>query len=97
MLMKYCPIKYLVNKNGKCISCLNNQYHLDDKKGNKFGLLKDDIHNIRVFDFRNIDLINNIDYLKSIGVTNFRIDLFDENEDEINDILRKIEINLIKR
>ena len=90
MLMKYCPIKYLVNKNEKCISCLNNKYYLDDKKGNKFRILTDNIHNIRVLDYQNVDFIGDIEYLKNIGVTNFRIDLLDETENEIDEILRKI-------
>lgn len=94
MLMKYCPVKYLINKNEKCSSCLNNKYYLDNRKGKSFRLLKDDIHNMRVLDFDNVDLISDMDYLKSIGVTNFRIDLLDENENEINEILRKIKQNV---
>ena len=47
---------YLINKNSKCQSCLNNKYYLDDRKNNKYRLLKDNTHAIRVMDFENIDL-----------------------------------------
>jgi len=87
MLMKYCPVKYLTNQNNKCASCINNEFYLDDRKNNKFRLLKDEIHHMRVLDYQNINLLNQIDYLKSIGVTNFRIDLLNETEKEIKEIL----------
>ena len=39
--------------------------------------------------YKNIDMLNNIEYLKELGATNFRIDLLDETEEEIDKILSK--------
>ncbi len=89
MIMKYCPIKQFICKNN-CTTCLNKNIYLDDKNGHKFKLLGDNNHYMRVFDYQNIDYINDITYLKNSGVTNFRIDLLDETKEEIIYILDKL-------
>ena len=47
---------------------------------------------MRVFDYKNIDLISEIDYFKECGVTNFRIDLLDEEDSDIKCILEKLNV-----
>lgn len=89
MLMKYCPVNYLCGMDLGCFLCFNNKYYLDDRKNNKFRLLGDENHNMRVFDCSVIDKFSEIEYLKSIGVTNFRIDLLDESIEEISILLEK--------
>lgn len=93
MIMKYCPIR-LSRISENCSLCQKSKYYLDDKKSHKFRLLKDSNHKIRVMDYQNIDKIDDIKYLKSIGVTNFRIDLLDETKEQVNNILIKIEKEL---
>ena len=89
MLMKYCPVNYLCSKVKGCSLCFDNKYYLDDCRGNKFRLLGDENHNTRIFDFSVVDKFSDIGYLKSIGVTNFRIDLLDESIKEISKLLEK--------
>ena len=88
MIMKYCPVRK--ESFNKCSLCVVNNYYLDDKKGNKYRLFKDSSHKVRVMDYTNVDKISDISYLKSIGVTNFRIDLLDESYDEVISILDKL-------
>ena len=88
MIMKYCPIRKDVSD--KCSLCISNNYYLDDRKGNRYRLYRDSSHKVRVIDSQNIDKISDISYLKSIGVTNFRIDLLDESYDEVISILDKL-------
>ena len=38
-----------------------------------------------------IDYLDKLDYYSSLGITNFRIDLFEENEIKIKEILNKME------
>lgn len=89
MIMKYCPIR-MSTSDEKCTLCKTDNYYLDDRKNNKFKLLKDSFHKIRVMDSQNIDKISDIKYLKSIGVTNFRIDLLDETAEEVRSIINKL-------
>lgn len=90
MIIKYCPINK--NVNSKCYLCKTNDYYLDDKKGDKFKLLGDSSHKVRVMDYQTIDLIDSIDTLKSIGVYNFRIDLLDEDDKELEQLLNRLSI-----
>ena len=89
MLMKYCPVNYLCSKGKGCSLCFDNKYYLDDCRGNKFRLLGDENHNTRIFDYSVVDKFSDMGYLKSIGVTNFRIDLLDESIEEISKLLEK--------
>ena len=92
MIMKYCPIKCFVSKSDICNACFNNKFYLDDRNGHRFRLFGDENHFMRVFDYKNIDLISEIDYLKECGVTNFRIDLLDEDDSDIKYILDKLDL-----
>ena len=89
MIMKHCPIR-MTNGNEKCTLCDKNKYYLDDKKNHKFRLLKDSFHKIRIMDYQNIDKISDINELKNIGVTNFRIDLLEETNEDISIILNTL-------
>ena len=53
-------------------------------------MLGDNNHYMRIYDFENVDFLDKVDYLKSIGITNFRIDLLDEDVKEIKTILEKL-------
>ena len=90
MIMKYCPVNYLTKCGNTCFSCFNNKFYLDDRRGHKFSLLGDSSHFMRVIDSSEVNKLEDISYFLSIGVTNFRIDLLEENETEILDILKKI-------
>ena len=41
-------------------------------------------------DYQNINYLDKIEYLKSIGITNFRLDLLEETPKEIENLLKKI-------
>ena len=90
MIMKYCPINKNVLWNGVCNACFSNKFYLDDRGNHRFRLLGDNNHYMRIYDFENVDFLDKVDYLKSIGITNFRIDLLDEDVKEIKTILEKL-------
>ena len=92
MIMKYCPINSFVSKSDVCNACFNNKFYLDDRNGHRFRLFGDENHFMRVFDYKNIDLISEIDYFKECGVTNFRIDLLDEEDSDIKCILERLNV-----
>lgn len=92
MLMKYCPVKQFTVTQQYCTSCFKDKYYLDEKKQHKFRLLGDETHKMRVLDYQNINMISEIEELKKVGIFNFRIDLLEETEKEIEDLLIKLNI-----
>lgn len=91
MIMKYCPLNTLLCKDGKCNICKNgHKYYLNDRMNKKYLLLQDNCINY-VMHYKNIDLLEKIDELKKCGVTNFRIDLLNESEKEIDELLSYLE------
>ena len=99
MLMKYCPLKYLVNKSEPCHICQNNKrYYLVSNVNNdlkKYPLCTDVInHTTHILNHELVNKIESIPFYKKIGIRNFRIELFNENEEEINLILELVKENL---
>ena len=95
MIMKYCPLNALIN-NGKkpCNLCKNSkEYSLKDRNGKKLRLINNNCIT-KVMDYQEINKIDKIPQLKELGITNFRVDLLDEDQNEIKEILTKIKIVL---
>lgn len=88
MVMKYCPIRGILNN---CRYCRDDKskYYLEDKFKNKYPIL----HNnclTSIMHYKNTDLIDKIPYFVNIGLVNFKIDLLDENDDDIRKLLERI-------
>ena len=81
MIMKYCPLKLLVNKDNKCHVCTsNNKYYLVDRNNKEYPIIEDsNIHLTHILNYKVINKINNINYYKNIGINNYRIELYDED------------------
>lgn len=92
MISKYCLINtYLGNGlKTKCNLCKTNKYYLKDKYGNKYIIKKSNNCYMKILDYKNIDKINDISKMKSIGINTFRLILNDENDNEIKQIIDKI-------
>lgn len=93
MLMKYCPLKYLVNKNEVCSVCAGGKYYLSD--GNKkYPILTSIVnHTTHILNHEILNKIDKISFYKEIGIRNYRIELFDESIDDIKRILECVRSN----
>ncbi len=91
MVTKYCPINMLINNDSKkCNLCSeNHSYMLEDQYGNTYPVINEK-HLTHIMHSKNIDLIDKIKVLKQKGITNYRIELFDENKIEIKEIIKEI-------
>ena len=88
MLMKHCLInKKLGFENKGCNKCLEKQYYLKDRIGFKFSLIKGDNCNLKLLNSKVLNLINNIDELKEIGVKGILLDFTIEDEKEVENVL----------
>jgi len=88
MLMKYCPLKKCLNH---CAYCKNSQdkFYLENKDKERFPI----IHNnciTHIMHSKNINNINDINKYLSMGITNYRLELFDESVDEINELIKEV-------
>lgn len=85
MLTKSCPIK----ESNICPCTKEDIYYLEDINKNKYPIIHNDCLT-HIMHYRNIDYLNNIDYYKNIGIKSFRLELFDEEYDEVIKLIDKI-------
>ena len=94
MVMKYCPLNMLINDDDKkCSLCLSkDKYSLKDAKGN-FYPIKSYPHLTHILHYKPINLTEEIRNLKMFNISNFRVELYDEQEKEIISIIKEIKRN----
>ena len=64
-------------------------YYLEDIHNNKYPVIyKDNLTHI--LHYKNINYLDNIDYYKKIGIKSYRVELYDEDYDEVVDLLSKL-------
>ena len=86
MVMKYCPLKEL---NG-CNFCKKDTiYYLKDSNNNIYPILNNNCLS-HILHYKNINKLENIKNYKNMGLNSFRIELFDENSEKINEIIADI-------
>ena len=68
---------------------MNNNYSLKDKDGNVYPIVTSN-HLVHILDSNNYDKLDLLDtYIKN-GISSFRIDLYDEEEQEFKKIINRI-------
>lgn len=90
MIMKYCPLKMLVNNDKtSCNVCRNGKiYELKDRNGERYSLIQDK-ELTHIFYYRTLNLENDVKKLKQVGILRYRFEFFDENCQALHDILKK--------
>lgn len=91
MIMKYCPLNTLINKDKKpCTICKQKDtYTLKDRNNKHLKIINNNCITT-IMDCEKIDNINKIKKYQELQITNFRIDLLDETPNEIKQILYKV-------
>lgn len=90
MIMKYCPLKMLINNDRvPCNVCRNGKkYELVDRNGAHYPLIQDK-ELTHIMYYQKYDIIKDINRLNKFGVLNYRFEFFDENSKEIKEIIEK--------
>lgn len=90
MIMKYCPIK---NYFGKCMGCNKNdsKYYLVDKNNNKYPIISNNCMTT-ILHYKTINSIDKIKEYVNLKIRRFKIDLYDEDENTTDKILKKIKM-----
>lgn len=92
MIMKYCVLASTLKSDSKtCGLCHNKKYYLEAQNKEKYPVINNSCL-VKLLHSKNIDLIDNMGFYKSLGITNFRIDLYNEDIEKINSILERMKI-----
>lgn len=90
MISKYCLLNTYVNKEKICNECAKD-YYLVDKYNKKFPIRSENCY-MKILNYKDINYLDKIDKLQSIGVTNYKIILDRENIEEIKLIISALKI-----
>ena len=82
MVMKHDIIGYLSSSYDK-------EYYIEGINKDRYRVIKKD-DNTYIYNRNKYNLIENIKYIKSLGVNNIRVEFFDEDESTINNILKEV-------
>ena len=94
MVSQYCPIGSTFggkNKDKSCNqACMRDKFTLVDETKERFRIMTDVFCRSHILNGVPLNLINEIDDLKSMGIKTFRIDLKDESEKEVINIFKML-------
>ena len=92
MTMKYCIVNKFINKDDKCHVCFSdNKYYLKDRNNEEYRIITNPMtHGSSILNYKKTNLIKNIPKLKEMGITNFRIELLDENYEEVKKLIEDV-------
>lgn len=92
MIMKYCPLNMLLNKDKTCSICTkNDKYYLKDRNDCFYRLISNKkTHSTSLMNSYYIDEIDKMNEYKECGINNFRVELLDQSYDETKRILERV-------
>ena len=98
MIMKYCPLKELVNKDEECKVCSNNhKYYLKDRNNSLYPLVQDRFNHLtHIFYYKNLEFENVLE-LKNIGIRNYQLEFLFEDSKVVTDIIKKYKSILLDK
>ena len=87
MVMKYCPLKKCLNYCNNCKSS-SDKFYLEDKYGNRYPMIR---HNCltHIMHYNVIDKIDNIADYRDMGINYYRLELFDEDENQVRNLINR--------
>lgn len=100
MLSEYCPMGVLIKdckKNKRDALCNKSIYYLESSEGRKFRLSQDEFCRTTIYSDEVLNLVENIENLKSKGIKNFEISFKFESIKEIKFILEKFNLAISEK
>lgn len=85
MVMKYCPLKKCL---GYCNNCKNSndKFYLEDKLGNRYPMTRNNCIT-HIMHHEVLDKIDNINTYMDMGINNYRLELFDEDKYQVQELI----------
>ncbi len=88
MISKYCPVAKSFGHQPHCNLCFKHQYYLKHREHGTFALINDGQCNMRVMDSKAINLINEIELLRTANIKALRLDFTSEGSLETEKIIK---------
>lgn len=88
MVMKYCPLKKNLSYCSMCKSSCD-KFYLEDKVGSRYPVIRENCLS-HIMHYKNIDKIDKLDEYINFGINNFRLELFDEDYSECNELIKRV-------
>ncbi len=89
MIMKHCPVSTALVKNGPCVLCRQNKYALIDRNKKRYPLVMECPYT-HIFHHEVENHLQEVPFYLEKGIKNYRVELFDENEEEITRLLSEL-------
>lgn len=94
MMMKYCPLKTLLNKEDKCNYCSKEtNFYLKSINNEYYPLISNHCTNY-ILNYKNTNLIDKISYYQDNHINNFTLSFYDESPKEVENIINKVLSNI---
>lgn len=94
MISEYCPIGSTFGEKSSCndcnLACTRDEFTLIDRMNEKFRVMTDIFCRSYILNPHPLNLIEEKDDLKNLGVNSFRVEFRDENSNEVKKVLRMI-------
>ena len=92
MIMRSCPVgTHYHNSKIHCERCHKNYYELVDRVGERYHLIGDSDCNTRILNNRPIWLLDRVDEIESLGISNLWFILTDESKEKVREIITDFE------
>ncbi|KLE14312.1 U32 family peptidase [Clostridium sp. C8] len=94
MISEYCPIGSTFGEKSSCkdcnLACTRDEFTLIDRMNEKFRVMTDIFCRSYILNPYPLNLIEEKDDLKNLGINSFRVEFRDENSNEVKKVLRMI-------
>lgn len=89
MMMKYCPLKMLLNKENHCHMCKGEEkYYLEDRNYEKYPIVSRACTNY-ILHYKKINRLNNISKYQKMHIFNYQMIFYDETKEEVVRLVRE--------
>ena len=88
MLTKSCPISEVLSS---CPCNKEDKYYIEDINKNKYPIIHKNCLT-HIMHYKNIDYLDNISYYKNIGIKSYRLELFDEDYNDVMELIQRINL-----
>lgn len=92
MIMKYCPLKKCLHYCSQCKTS-KEQFCLEDMTSRRYPMIRENCIT-HIMHFENLDRISEIQDYQKMGIQNFRIEFFEENTLEVEEVISKVKKQL---
>lgn len=96
MMMKYCPLKMLVNKEKHCQVCKKKErYYLEDRNLKKYPIISRDCMNY-ILHYKKVNRLEKISSYQKMHVFHYQMIFYEESAEETYSLVQKVLSNLDK-